>query len=38
LPEDYDKKFEFDNQMIGQAIPSNYIPAIEKGFIEASNS
>ncbi|XP_020598223.1 elongation factor G, mitochondrial-like [Phalaenopsis equestris] len=31
-------KFEFDNMIIGQAIPSNFIPAIEKGFKEACNS
>ncbi|XP_039143335.1 LOW QUALITY PROTEIN: elongation factor G, mitochondrial-like [Dioscorea cayenensis subsp. rotundata] len=31
-------KFEFENMIIGQAIPSNFIPAIEKGFKEASNS
>ncbi|KAI5080805.1 hypothetical protein GOP47_0003988 [Adiantum capillus-veneris] len=38
LPEDSEKKFEFENMMIGQAIPSNFIPAIEKGFLEAINS
>ncbi|KAH7276551.1 hypothetical protein KP509_39G011600 [Ceratopteris richardii] len=38
LPEDSEKKFEFENMMIGQAIPSSYIPAIEKGFLEAINS
>ncbi|KAJ8573359.1 hypothetical protein K7X08_009870 [Anisodus acutangulus] len=27
-------KFEFDNMLVGQAIPSNYVPAIEKGFGE----
>ncbi|KAL3699789.1 hypothetical protein R1sor_017811 [Riccia sorocarpa] len=32
------KKFEFKNMMIGQAIPSNFIPSIEKGFVEAANS
>ncbi|KAL2652086.1 hypothetical protein R1flu_020214 [Riccia fluitans] len=32
------KKFEFKNMMIGQAIPSNFIPSIEKGFLEAGNS
>ncbi|KAF3332660.1 elongation factor G [Carex littledalei] len=31
-------KFEFENLIIGQAIPSNFIPAIEKGFKEAANS
>eukprot|EP00252_Welwitschia_mirabilis_P013686 TRINITY_DN3011_c0_g1_i1.p1 TRINITY_DN3011_c0_g1~~TRINITY_DN3011_c0_g1_i1.p1 ORF type:complete len:745 (-),score=143.87 TRINITY_DN3011_c0_g1_i1:597-2831(-) len=38
LPEDAGTKFEFENMLIGQAIPSNFIPAIEKGFREASNS
>ncbi|WOL08368.1 elongation factor G, mitochondrial [Canna indica] len=38
LPMDSPTKFEFDNHIIGQAIPSNFIPAIEKGFREASNS
>ncbi|KAK8573384.1 hypothetical protein V6N13_100184 [Hibiscus sabdariffa] len=31
-------KFEFENMIVGQAIPSNFIPAIEKGFREAANS
>ncbi|KAI3918721.1 hypothetical protein MKX01_042041 [Papaver californicum] len=31
-------KFEFENMIIGQVIPSNFIPAIEKGFKEAANS
>ncbi|XXG61425.1 hypothetical protein AAC387_Pa05g0044 [Persea americana] len=38
LPVGSATKFEFDNMLIGQAIPSNFIPAIEKGFKEASNS
>jgi elongation factor G len=38
LPSGSDGKFEFDNMIIGQAIPSNFIPAIEKGFREACNS
>ncbi|CAL9059371.1 elongation factor G, mitochondrial-like [Musa acuminata AAA Group] len=38
LPLGSSTKFEFDNHIIGQAIPSNFIPAIEKGFTEASNS
>ncbi|KAJ7560279.1 hypothetical protein O6H91_04G121600 [Diphasiastrum complanatum] len=38
LPEDSEKKFEFLNMMIGQAIPSQFMVAIEKGFIEACNS
>ncbi|URE45560.1 hypothetical protein MUK42_32924 [Musa troglodytarum] len=38
LPLGSPTKFEFENLVIGQAIPSNFIPAIEKGFREASNS
>ncbi|CAM0910570.1 unnamed protein product [Alopecurus aequalis] len=38
LPSDSEGKFEFENMIIGQAIPSNFIPAIEKGFKEACNS
>ncbi|KAL5706099.1 Elongation factor G-1 [Ranunculus cassubicifolius] len=38
LPPGSSTKFEFDNMVIGQAIPSNFIPAIEKGFKEAANS
>ncbi|XP_072999399.1 elongation factor G, mitochondrial [Typha latifolia] len=38
LPMGSATKFEFENMIIGQAIPSNFIPAIEKGFKEASNS
>ncbi|CAN6451516.1 unnamed protein product [Victoria cruziana] len=38
LPIDSPTKFEFENMIIGQVIPSNFIPAIEKGFKEASNS
>ncbi|XP_065873260.1 elongation factor G-2, mitochondrial isoform X1 [Euphorbia lathyris] len=38
LPEGSSTKFEFDNMLVGQAIPSGYIPAIEKGFREAANS
>ncbi|KAK1269636.1 hypothetical protein QJS04_geneDACA008323 [Acorus gramineus] len=38
LPEGSPTKFEFENMLIGQAIPSSFIPAIEKGFKEASNS
>eukprot|EP00850_Spirogloea_muscicola_P002290 SM000008S22379 [mRNA] locus=s8:1421279:1428064:+ [translate_table: standard] len=37
LEEGPGKKFVFENQMIGQAIPSSFIPAIEKGFLEAAN-
>lgn len=38
LPEGCDPKFQFENMMVGQAIPSGFIPAIEKGFKEACNS
>ncbi|XP_059448256.1 elongation factor G-2, mitochondrial [Corylus avellana] len=38
LPPGSSTKFEFDNMIVGQAIPSNFIPAIEKGFKEAANS
>lgn len=31
-------KFEFENLIVGQDIPSGFIPAIEKGFKEAANS
>ncbi|GER27244.1 elongation factor G family protein [Striga asiatica] len=31
-------KFEFSNMLVRQAIPSNFMPAIEKGFKEAANS
>ncbi|CAJ1780447.1 unnamed protein product [Sphenostylis stenocarpa] len=38
LPAGSSTKFEFENMLVGQAIPSNFIPAIEKGFKEAANS
>lgn len=38
LPPGSTSKFEFENQIVGQAIPSGFIPAIEKGFKEAANS
>ncbi|KAG9447830.1 hypothetical protein H6P81_013958 [Aristolochia fimbriata] len=38
LPTGSATKFEFENMIIGQAIPSGFIPAIEKGFKEAANS
>ncbi|KAH0980565.1 hypothetical protein GBA52_007742 [Prunus armeniaca] len=38
LPAGSPTKFEFENMIVGQAIPSNFIPAIEKGFKEAANS
>ncbi|XP_073288566.1 elongation factor G-1, mitochondrial-like [Primulina huaijiensis] len=38
LPLGSPTKFEFENMLVGQAIPSNFVPAIEKGFKEAANS
>ncbi|KAD3069240.1 hypothetical protein R6Q59_016716 [Mikania micrantha] len=38
IPAGSETKFEFENMMIGQAVPSNFIPHIEKGFREAANS
>ncbi|KAK7373216.1 hypothetical protein VNO80_06615 [Phaseolus coccineus] len=38
LPAGSSTKFEFENMLVGQAIPSNFVPAIEKGFKEAANS
>ncbi|KAI9078460.1 hypothetical protein K1719_039556 [Acacia pycnantha] len=38
LPAGSPTKFEFENLLVGQAVPSNFIPAIEKGFREAANS
>jgi len=38
LPAGSVTKFEFENMLVGQAIPSNFFPAIEKGFKEAVNS
>ncbi|XP_061371307.1 elongation factor G-2, mitochondrial isoform X2 [Gastrolobium bilobum] len=38
LPAGSPTKFEFENILVGQAIPSSFIPAIEKGFKEAANS
>jgi elongation factor G len=35
LPNEPGKGFEFENQITGGAIPKNYIPAVEKGIIEA---
>lgn len=32
------EKLKFSNQIIGNAIPPQFIPAIEKGFVEAANS
>lgn len=30
-------EFVFESQMVGQAIPSGFLPGIEKGFQEAAN-
>lgn len=38
LPPGSGTKFEFENSLVGQAIPPNFVPAIEKGFKEAVNS
>lgn len=38
LPADHPTKFEFVNGIVGNAIPPNFIPAVEKGFREAVNS
>ncbi|CAG9467475.1 unnamed protein product [Pedinophyceae sp. YPF-701] len=35
LPEGHPTKFEFENGMVGNNIPPNFIPAIQKGFEEA---
>lgn len=38
LPADHPTKFEFENGIVGNAIPPNFVPAVEKGFKEAVNS
>ncbi|KAL3616487.1 Elongation factor G-2, mitochondrial [Castilleja foliolosa] len=38
LPQGSGTKLEFENMLVGQAIPSNFVTAIEKGFREAANS
>ena len=38
LPEDSQEKFVFENAIIGNAIPPNYIPAVSKGFEEVVNA
>ena len=35
LPLDSGRDFEFENKIVGGAIPRQYIPAVEKGVIEA---
>lgn len=32
------EKVRFENRMIGNAIPPGYVPAVEKGFLDACNS
>ena len=34
LPDDSEKEFEFENNIVGGKIPREYIPAVEKGFQE----
>jgi elongation factor G len=34
LPEDSEKNFEFVNDIVGGAVPKEYIPAVEKGIAE----
>jgi len=34
----FSAQVEFDNQIVGTAIPAGYISSIEKGFREACNS
>ena len=38
LPEDAPEKFIFEREIVGNAIPSGFIPACEKGFRDACNS
>ena len=38
LPEDSSLKFEYANEIVGNAIPPNYLPSCKKGFEEAVNS
>ena len=34
LPEDSTETFEFEEKVVGGRIPKNFIPAVEKGFLE----
>lgn len=38
LPEGTAEKFEYANEIVGNAIPPNYLPSCRKGFEEAINS
>eukprot|EP00891_Asterochloris_glomerata_P009894 jgi/Astpho2/9894/Aster-06607 len=38
LAEDSQEKFEFSNEIVGNAIPPSFLPACRKGFEEAVNS
>lgn len=38
LPEGSAEKFEYANEIVGNAIPPNYLPSCRKGFEEAVNS
>ena len=38
LPEGSTEKLKFTNNILGNAIPPQFMPAVEKGFIEAANS
>ena len=38
LPEGSIEKFEYANEIVGNAIPPNYLPSCKKGFEEAINS
>ena len=38
LPEGSTEKFEYANEIVGNAIPPNYLPSCKKGFEEAVNS
>jgi elongation factor G len=38
LPEDSATRFEYANEIVGNAIPPEFYPACEKGFKEAANA
>lgn len=38
LPEGHNAKVEFENRIVGNAIPPEFLAACEKGFLEAVNS